>query len=64
MIQYLDREWGMHYALGGTSAIVESLGKLFEELGCKVTLNGEVAEITTNRRKPDQDGEIRKTDLR
>ncbi|TVR21589.1 MAG: phytoene desaturase [Anaerolineaceae bacterium] len=45
MIHYLEREWGVHYALGGTGAIVQGMAKLFGELGGKVTLNAEVDKI-------------------
>lgn len=39
MIHYLEREWGIHYAMGGTGSIVAALGKLFGELGGQITLN-------------------------
>jgi phytoene desaturase len=45
MIHYLEREWGIHYAMGGTGAIVEGMAKLFGELGGKVHVNTEVDEI-------------------
>jgi phytoene desaturase len=45
MIHYLEREWGIHYALGGTGAIVEAMARLFDELGGKVQLNTAVSEI-------------------
>ena len=45
MIHYLEREWGVWYALGGTGAIVDAMIKLFEELGGKLHLNAEVIEI-------------------
>ncbi len=45
MIHYLEREWGIHYAMGGTGAIVRGFGKLFEELGGTIHLNAEVDEI-------------------
>jgi phytoene desaturase len=51
MIHYLEREWGVFYALGGTGAIVQAFGKLFEELGGKVHLNAEVSEILFEERK-------------
>src|SRR5215212_7785547 len=35
MIHYLERRWGVHYAIDGTGAIVLAMGKLFEELGGK-----------------------------
>lgn len=51
MIHYLEREWGVFYAMGGTGAIVQAFGKLFGELGGKIHLNAEVAEIMTHGRK-------------
>ncbi|MDX1980208.1 MAG: phytoene desaturase [Bryobacteraceae bacterium] len=39
LIHTLEREWGVHYAMGGTGAIVAALGRVFEELGGKVRLN-------------------------
>jgi phytoene desaturase len=63
MIHYLEREWGVHYALGGTGAIVNSLGKLFTELGGKVFLSCGVKEILTDGRRVTgvrlEDGAIR-----
>ncbi len=51
LIHYLERQWGVHYAIGGTGAIVDALGRLFVELGGKVHLNADVAEITVQNRK-------------
>jgi phytoene desaturase len=51
MIHYLEREWGIHYAVGGTGAIVQAMGRLFAELGGKVQLDAEVAEIVVNGRQ-------------
>ena len=51
MIHYLEREWGVHYAIGGTGAIVDALVKLFEELGGKIHLNSSVAEILVKKRR-------------
>lgn len=45
LIVQFEKEWGVHYAQGGTGAIVAALGKLFAELGGKVHLNAEVQEI-------------------
>jgi phytoene desaturase len=45
MIHYLEREWGVHYALGGTGAIVQALVRLIEELGGVLHLNAKVQEI-------------------
>jgi phytoene desaturase len=51
LIHYLEREYGVHYALGGTGAIVAGLGRLFAELGGRVRLNAEVGEILTEGRR-------------
>jgi phytoene desaturase len=51
MIHYLEREWGIHYALGGTGAIVAAMGRLFTELGGKIHLNTEVEEILVDNRR-------------
>jgi phytoene desaturase len=51
MIHYLERHWGIHYAMGGTGAIVEAMGKLFSELGGRVHLETEVDEILVRGRK-------------
>jgi len=51
MIHYLEREWGVHYALGGTGAIVEGLGRLFRELGGTVRLSCGVTEILVRGRR-------------
>lgn len=51
MIHYLEREWGIHYALGGTGAIVRALGRLIEELDGRFHLNAEVDEILVEGRR-------------
>ncbi|NUM47944.1 MAG: phytoene desaturase [Anaerolineales bacterium] len=51
MIHYLEREWGIHYVMGGTGALVNALVRLIEELGGKIRYNTEVAEILTEGRK-------------
>jgi phytoene desaturase len=51
LIHYLEREWGIHYALGGTGAIVDGFGRLLDELGVTVHLNAEVEEITTEGKR-------------
>ncbi|HET8866400.1 MAG TPA: phytoene desaturase [Gracilimonas sp.] len=45
MIHYLEREWGVHYAMGGTGAIVNALEKLILEQGGKIQTEAEVDEI-------------------
>lgn len=45
LIHYLEREWGIHYALGGTGAIVDGFGRLMDELGVTVHLGCAVDQI-------------------
>ncbi|MBY0505021.1 MAG: phytoene desaturase [Bryobacteraceae bacterium] len=47
LIHHLEREWGVHYAMGGTGAVVNGLGRLFHELGGEVRLNAPVKRILT-----------------
>jgi phytoene desaturase len=51
LIHYLEREWGIHYALGGTGAIVTAFGRLLDELGVQVQVNSPVAEILVEGRR-------------
>ena len=66
MIHYLEREWGVHYAKGGTGALVQALAQLIEELGGRFHLNSEVAEILVDGRRATgirlADGTIHKAD--
>jgi phytoene desaturase len=68
MIHYLEREWGIHYAVGGTGAIVDALIKLFTEMDGKIHYNTPVDEILVNdNRKVTgirlKNGEIHKADI-
>jgi phytoene desaturase len=45
LIFYLEREWGVQFAMGGTGAIVRGLQKLMEEEGIKIKLRQEVRKI-------------------
>lgn len=51
MIHYLERQWGVHYAMGGTGAIVEGMCALLRGLGGRIHLNSPVAEILVDRRR-------------
>jgi phytoene desaturase len=46
MIAYLERQFGVHCAIGGTGAIVEAMVQLIHAQGGDVTCNTDVAEIT------------------
>lgn len=67
LIHYLEREWGIHYALGGTGAIVEAMGKLYAELGGKMHLNAPVEEILVEGRRTTgvrlADGSVHQADM-
>lgn len=47
LIHYLERKWGVHYAKGGTGAIVRGLVALLEEAGVEVELDAPVERIET-----------------
>ncbi len=51
LIHHLEREWGVHYAMGGTGAIVAAFGRVFEESGGTILLNTPVRQILTEGRK-------------
>jgi len=48
MIHYLEREWGIFFAKGGTGALVDAMVRLIEELGGTFNFNAEVQEILTD----------------
>src|SRR5690606_6247148 len=50
MIHYLEREWGIHYVMGGTGALVQAMAQLIEELGGRFYYHSEVAEILVDGR--------------
>ncbi|MEL7048681.1 MAG: phytoene desaturase family protein [Pseudomonadota bacterium] len=45
LIHFLEREWGVFFAMGGTGALVGALGKLMDEEGINVHLNTTVDEV-------------------
>lgn len=51
MIHYLEREYGVWYAMGGTGALVDAMCTLFEELGGKLHLHTEIDEILVSNRR-------------
>jgi phytoene desaturase len=46
LVAYLERQWGVHFAMGGTGALVTGLVSLLEGQGSTLRLGAEVAEIT------------------
>ena len=51
LIHFLERKWGVHYALGGTGSIISGFRKLMLEENIKIKLNSEVAKILFQRQK-------------
>ena len=45
LIHYLERQWGVFFAMGGTGAIVAALGRLMQEVGVEVRLNTTAAAL-------------------
>jgi phytoene desaturase len=46
LISYLERQWGVHFVMGGTGELVTGLAGLIEGQGGQVRCNVEVEEIT------------------
>lgn len=49
LIHWLERKWGVHYAMGGTGSIVAGLMRLLDEMGVDVRLGTPVTEIDVER---------------
>ena len=47
LIHFLERAHGVHFAMGGTGALVEALERLMREVGIKIRLNTTVDQIET-----------------
>ncbi|MCB9797349.1 MAG: phytoene desaturase [Alphaproteobacteria bacterium] len=45
MIHFVEKTWGVHYAMGGTGALVAAFVRKFEELGGTLRLSAPVAEV-------------------
>jgi phytoene desaturase len=48
LIAHLESKYGVHYAVGGTGALVRGIAGLVERQGGTIRYDAEVAEITTN----------------
>ena len=49
LIAFLERNWGVHFPIGGTGALVSGLVKLIESTGGSVRCNASVDEILVER---------------
>lgn len=50
LIHWLERKWGVHFAKGGTTAIVHGLTRLLEDEGVEIRYEAPVAEIEVDSR--------------
>ena len=51
LIHWLERKWGVHFAMGGTTSIISGLVRLLCELGVDVQLDSPVEEIEVSNGK-------------
>lgn len=51
MIHYLEREWGVHFSMGGTGALVNGLARLFEDMGGTIRLNTKIERMELEGRQ-------------
>lgn len=51
LIVEFERRWGVHYAIGGTGALVDALGGLLERLGGRIVLGAEASRILVRDRR-------------
>ncbi len=51
LIAFLERKWGVWYAMGGTGALVQGMVELIDGLGGTLRLGEEVKEITLDGRR-------------
>lgn len=45
LIHYLERRWGVHFAIGGTGAIVDALESLMRDVGIEINLETTVSRL-------------------
>jgi phytoene desaturase len=50
MIHFVEKTWGIHFARGGTGALVSAMVRKFEDMGGTLQLNAEVASIDVVKR--------------
>jgi phytoene desaturase len=49
MIHFVEKTWGIHFAMGGTGALVQGFIKKFQDLGGTVLYNAPVTQINVRR---------------
>ncbi|WP_076364891.1 phytoene desaturase [Phaeovulum vinaykumarii] len=67
LVSYLEKEYGVHYAMGGVAAIAKAMANVVEDQGGSVRLGTEVDEILVENGRAAgvrmADGEVLKADL-
>jgi phytoene desaturase len=48
MIHFVEKTWRIHFAMGGTGALVQAMVRKFEELGGKLVCNAETKQINVS----------------
>ncbi|MCR9257758.1 MAG: phytoene desaturase family protein [Alphaproteobacteria bacterium] len=51
LINFMEREWGVHFVMGGTGALVDAMVKLIREEGGSLHFDSEVARIRLDGKK-------------
>jgi phytoene desaturase len=51
LIHYLERKWGILFAMGGTGALVRAFEKLMQEEGVQIRLNTSVKSLSIKNKK-------------
>jgi phytoene desaturase len=51
LIHYLERRWGVHFAMGGTGGMIAALARLMEEVGVEVRLGETVSRVAVDGRR-------------
>jgi len=49
LIHFLEQRWGIHFAMGGTGALVEALGGLMQEVGIGIQLETTVRNVVVEK---------------
>lgn len=48
LVHTLEQKWGVHFAMGGTGALVRGLVQCFTDIGGEIRLNAEVSQIAVD----------------
>ena len=51
LIHYLERKWGVYFAMGGTGGLMAGIAKLMEEVGIDIRLGETISRVTLSGRK-------------